>query len=122
MNLKNELNAEEGSFLLELRTGISWNHNSFINLLKEAHKEYQNTKNDSELNREIAEGIWYISHFIKEWSSHESFPKIYSDTYYSKAYDLIHDIADQYFMGESAYTSEEIIIEKIKELNKLNRQ
>ncbi|WP_299767707.1 hypothetical protein [uncultured Dokdonia sp.] len=122
MDLKGELIAEEGSFLLELRTGISWNHNSFINLLKEAHKEYQNTKNDSELNREIAEGIWYISHFIKEWSSHENFPKVHSNEYYSKAYDLIHDIAYEYFMGESVYTSEKIIIEKIEELNTLTKQ
>ena len=119
MNLRDELNAEEGSFLLELRSGLHWNHEAFINLLKEAHEEYVRTKNDTTLEREIAHGLWYISHFVKDWSTHENFPKVYSDTYYSKAYDIIHDIAYEYFMGESIYQSEETIIKQIEELNTL---
>lgn len=57
MNLVDELNAEEGSFLLELRTGLNWNHDMFIELLRALNQEWKATKNNSYLNREIASGI-----------------------------------------------------------------
>lgn len=93
MTLKDELNAENGSFLLELRTDLNWNHNSFINLLTEINNEYERTKANSNLSRDIACGIWYISDFIKNWAENKSFPKEYSAEYYEKAYELIFDLS-----------------------------
>lgn len=122
MTLKNELNAEEGSFLLGLRINLIWDHTSFINLMNEIHKEFKNTKNNLELNREIANGVWYISHFIKDWSEHENFPKVFPSEYYLKAYTLIDDISYEYFMGQSIYQSEDGVEKKIKELNTLTIQ
>ena len=116
LKLIDELKAEEGSFILELRTELSWNHNSFINLLNELNKEYKNSRNDKKLDREIACGIWYISNFIEDWSQHENFPKILPDSYYEKSYQLINDLTYQYFMAESIYQSESEIEKKIDEI------
>ena len=116
MTLKDELNAENGSFLLELRTDFNWNHNSFVNLLSELNNECKRTKEDQYLSRDIASGIWYISDFIKSWTEHKNFQKKYSAEYYEKAYELINDLAHSYFMSESPYQSESGIENKITEL------
>lgn len=60
MKLKDEINANEGSFLLELRTEYTWNHNAFIRLLSLIHEEHLNTKDNQELSRELAFGIWFL--------------------------------------------------------------
>ena len=116
MTLKDELNAENGSFLLELRTDLNWNHNSFINLLTEINNECKRTKENPNLPRDIASGIWHISDFIKSWTEHQNFPKKYSAEYYEKSYGLITDLAYSYFMSESPYESESEIENKITEL------
>ena len=116
MTLKDELYAENGSFILELRTELKWNHNSFINLLTEINKECKRTNESSSLPRDIAGGIWYISEFIKSWTEHKSFPKEYNDEYYEKAYGLINDLTYSYFMDVSPYQSKNEIEKKVTEL------
>jgi len=116
MTLKDELNAENGSFLLELRTEFNWNHKSFVNLMTELNNESNKTKNDSELSREITSGFWYVSDFIKNWTEHENFIKKLPTEYYNKAYELINDIVYTYFMSESPYQSENEIENKINAL------
>jgi hypothetical protein len=122
MTLKDELNAEEGSFLLELRTELNWNHDSLLNLLTKLNAECKRTKENLNLSREIASGIWYISDFIKNWTEHKNFPKKYPTEYYEKAYELINDLAYYYFMAESPYQSESGIENKIMELKNVLQQ
>jgi hypothetical protein len=122
LKLIDELNAENGSFILELRTELNWNHNSFLNLVNELNKEFEVTKNENKLNREIACGIWYISNFIKDWSQHENFQKKLTKEYYTKSYELINDLAYQYFMAESVHESENTIKKKIQELKTICQQ
>jgi hypothetical protein len=116
MTLKDELNAENGSFLLELRSDLNWNHKSFINLLNGLFAEYKRTKGNPDLSRDIASGIWYISDFIENWTKHPDFPKIYSNEYYETAYQLIYDLSYAYFMAEIPYTSESEIENKLAQL------
>ena len=116
LKLIDELNAENGSFILELRTELKWNHNSFLNLVSKLNKEFESTKNENKLKREIACGVWYISNFIKDWSQHENFPKILTEEYYTKSYELIDDLVYQYFMAESVYETENVIEKKIEEI------
>ena len=122
MTLIEELNAADGSFLLELRINFNWNHTSFINLLIELNKECKLTKEDLQLSREIASGVWYISDFIKSWTENENFPKKYSAAYYEKSYELIGDLAYFYFISESPYLSESEIENKILELNEISKE
>ena len=116
MKLIDELNAENGSFLLELRTDFNWNHDSFIKLLNELNTECKRTKENLNLSRDTASGIWYISDFIKNWTEHQNFPKEFTEEYYEKAHELINDLAYSYFMAESPYESESEIENKITEL------
>ncbi|AUC15901.1 hypothetical protein BTO06_12395 [Tenacibaculum sp. SZ-18] len=116
MKLIDELKAENGSFLLELRTDLNWNHDSFINLLNELNAECKRTKESLNLSRDTACGIWYISDFIKNWTEHQNFPKEFAEEYYEKAYELINDLAYSYFMAESPYESESVIENKITKL------
>ena len=122
MTLKDELNAEDGSFLLELRADLNWNHDSFINLLTELNAECKRTREIQNLPRNIASGIWYISGFIKNWTEHKNFPKKYSDEYYRKACELINHLAYTYFMAESPYEPESEIENKIAELKNVLQQ
>ena len=122
MTLKDELNSENGSFLLELRTELNWNHNSFINLMTEINNECNRTKRNPNLSREIACGIWHTSDLIKNWTEHKDFPKNYSAEYYEKACELINDLAYCYFMAESPYQSENEIENKIMELKNVSQQ
>ena len=92
MKLVDALKAESGSFLLELRTDLNWNHSSFINLLTELNTECKRTKENP------------------------NFPKQLVEEYYEKAYELINDLTYSYFMAESPYESESEIENKIAEL------
>lgn len=116
MTLKEELNAADGSFLLQLRTELTWNHNAFINLLTKINEECKRTECDSNLDREIASGIWYSIDFIKDWVNHEDFPKAYSNEYYRDAFELLNDLGYYYFMAESPYLPEHGIENKIDKL------
>ncbi|SEB36749.1 Immunity protein 41 [Tenacibaculum sp. MAR_2009_124] len=121
MKLIDEFDAKEGSFLLELRTDLNWNHRAFLNLLNNLLQECKKTNDHIILNRNIAEGVWYISHFIKNWSTHRNFRKEYSDEYYEKAYELIYDLATYYFSSFSPYTSGdkfETLLEELENLTK----
>ncbi|AFM05563.1 hypothetical protein Fleli_3232 [Bernardetia litoralis DSM 6794] len=116
LKLIEELNAEDNSFLIQLRSNLHWNHNSFMNLIDKLYKECQRTEKDTVLDREIACGIWYISTFIKDWSTDENFPQKFSEEYYENAYELIDDLVYHYFMAKSLYIYKSIIEDKIKEM------
>ena len=67
-------------------------------------KEYCENEAEKEVvERWIAEGFWYIQWFTKDWTTHPNFPQPYSKEYYQKAYQLLDDLADYFFMGESPY-------------------
>ena len=119
MELIKELEADQGSFLLELRTGLNWNHNYFINLVSKLYTYCLNNKDANELERPMASSIWYISTFVKGWTEHSNFPKTHSKKYYSKSYELLNELAEFYFNGTSSYTNDELLLDKIDELKSI---
>ena len=116
------MNGKNGSFLIQLRTELYWNHNSFVNLTIKLFQEYKITKDDKELDREISSGVWYISNFIKDWTQHKNFPKKFPSDYYKKAYELLDDLSWAYFMNDSAYNSESDIKNEITALEVILQQ
>ncbi|HEX8612752.1 MAG TPA: hypothetical protein VF800_15805 [Telluria sp.] len=101
--LKEEFQAGDGSFLLELRCDLNWNRKAFVRLVS-AMQEYIEKRPESEtLERWIAEGFWHLDHFVKEWCSHASFSRPYEQQYYEDAYERLHDLAYWLFVGESPY-------------------
>ena len=117
MELTQELNAEEGSFLLELRTGMHWDHTSFMNLLTGLFAYCQGVNEDEQLDRSMASGIYTASVFIKSWAEHPNFPKQQSDQYYTKSYEVLDELVEFYFTGTTAYMNDEYLAEKIEHLN-----
>jgi hypothetical protein len=59
------------------------------------------TADDDVLDRWVANGFWYLSWFVKQWTTHSGFPRRHPKEYYDEAYRLLDDLAYWYFMGES---------------------
>lgn len=101
--LKEEFEAADGSFLLELRCNLNWNRAAFARVVG-AMQAYLESRQASEtLDRWIAEGFWYLDHFVEAWSSHPSFARPHGEDYYRAAYERLHDLAYWLFVGESPY-------------------
>ena len=101
--LKSELNAEEGSFLLKLRSDFKWDKTAFTRLVSAMRICCEQRAETDALPRWLAEGFWYFSTFVKETSSHPQFRRPYPQGYYQKAYERLEDLAYWFFRGESPY-------------------
>lgn len=101
--LRCEFDAEENSFLIKLRCDFYWDKDAFERLT-EAMRDYcYESQEKNLLERWIAEGFWFISHFVKDHSLHPSFPRPYAPEYYEKAYERLDDLAYWFFFGQSPY-------------------
>ena len=116
MNLEDHLNAEEGSFLLDLRCNLKWNNESFKELLNLILEEANKTKDDKTISKQTASRIWFVNDFVKNWSEHDNFPKTNPSEYYDQAYQLLNEVTYTYFLSESPYESEETLKSMIDEL------
>ena len=116
--LINEFNAGDNSFLLDIRCNINFDKNKLLNLLHSAYYYCLNFNEDKHLDRFFASGFWYISHFVKDWTSHENFREknILDDDYYEKVYEIIYDLSFWYFMNESPYMDKEELLRQIDDL------
>ena len=99
--LRTEFNAEPGSFLAQLRGSLIWDKPAFSRLILNMEECALAHSESKELPRWIAEGFWFCSHFVRDWSCHETFPKLHSSEYYSAAYERLNDLAYWLFVGES---------------------
>ena len=116
--LQHEFNANEGSFLLQLRSNLVWDKGAFSRLVEamvECCRAYD-TSNDPpttafpgspyyELTvpRWLADGFWYLSTFVRDHTSHTAWhQKIAREPdYYNKAYERLFDLADWFFTGQT---------------------
>ncbi|KAM3091698.1 hypothetical protein ACKFKF_32730 [Phormidesmis sp. 146-12] len=104
--LKKEFEAEEGSFLIQLRPDLTWNKAAFARLtlvMQACCEEYSQT---ATLDRWIAQGFWYIPSFVRDWTTHPNFPQIHTPEYYEQSYQELDDLAYWFFMGESLYNND----------------
>jgi hypothetical protein len=101
--LKHEFEAGEGSFLLQLRCDLRWDESAFSRLAAAMLGYVCTRRSQDPIPRWIAEGFWYLDFFVKEWSSHENFPRPSAPRYYEKATKRLHDLAFWLFMGQSPY-------------------
>ena len=101
--LKNEFEAGEGSFLIKLRPRLEWDKAAFNRLVSAMKHCAECGSGDPKLERWVAEGFWYMSHFVREWALHPSFPKVHSVEYYDKAFTRLDDLAYWFFTGRSPY-------------------
>lgn len=102
--LRAEFDAEDGSFLIQLRCDLTWDRAAFSRLVAAMEACAGQHEGCSTLPRWIAEGFWYCSHFIADWSSHPSFPREHPPEYYEAAYERLHDLAFWFFFGQHPLT------------------
>lgn len=103
--LRHEFEAEEGTFLLQLRCDMHWDRDAFRRLVDAMQGYLESQRDDEHLPRWIAEGFWFLGHFVKEWSSHPRFSRPLAQGYYEAGYRRLHDLGWWLFMGASPYES-----------------
>jgi hypothetical protein len=56
-----------------------------------------------QLDRWIAEGFYYTSWFVRDWTSHPNFPRPDPEQYHNDCIRRIADLADWFFQGSHNY-------------------
>jgi hypothetical protein len=101
--LRQEFDAEDGSFLIQLRCDLVWDKTAFSRLVDVMHSYVSQTCDEPRVERWIANGFWYLETFVRDWTQHPSFPRVYAAEYYESAYQRLHDLAYWLFDGKSPY-------------------
>jgi hypothetical protein len=101
--LREEFEADDGSFLLRLRTELVWDRAAFSRLESAMRAGCESFQQQDDLPRWLAEGYFYLSHFVTEWTSHPNFPIPEPEGYYTDCLERIRDLADWFFHGVHSY-------------------
>lgn len=119
-----EFRGEENSFLITIRCDLKWSHTKFVKLINTMRDYCKQKQSNDPLDKEIAQGFWFVSWFIKDWTSHPDFRKAnkFSEDYFNQSYELIYDLSYWYFMEESIYSEEKDFKEEIKLLEVYNNK
>ncbi|WNJ17151.1 hypothetical protein [Pontibacter sp. G13] len=117
--LQHEFHAEKGSFLLQLRIDLFWDHKQLIKILRLMEKCCLDMQENSSLPRNWTDGFWYFSTFVEGWSTHPNFPKTYSKKYYEKAYELIFSMSSWFFTGRYPWNIKEGFDNAVMNLERL---
>jgi hypothetical protein len=96
--LQREFNAEEGSFLLQLRCGPGWNWAAFHELFLAMRECCKGLDGEAFVERWIAEGFWYLSWFPRQ--TVHRWPADKQNIYNGALANLDH-LALWLFVGES---------------------
>jgi hypothetical protein len=103
--LRNEFEAGEGSFLIQLRPHLVWDQTSFTRLILAMQRCCEEFSGAENLDRWMAQGFWYVPSAVRDWTMHENFPRLHPPDYYDKAYRRLDDLAYWFFLGESPYVN-----------------
>jgi hypothetical protein len=109
--LKDEFDACDGSFLSLLRIDLVWSEAAFTRLTNAMQSYLVSDREEDCLERWVAEGFWYLSHFVRDWTSHDNFPKEFSAAYYESAYERLYEFSYWLFVGESPYQAGKMLPE-----------
>jgi hypothetical protein len=102
--LRREFSADQGTFLLGLRgEGLEWDKAAFSRLEKAMRSACEHFQDSHQLDRWMAEGFYYTSWFVRDWTSHPNFPRPEPDQYYEDCIRRIADLADWFFQGSHSY-------------------
>jgi len=105
--LKREFDAEEGSFLLQVRVRLKWDWDAFRRLTSAMYDVADEVKGQSSIETWIAQGFWFCDTWIKDWTSHPKFPRPPEEAY-RDALALLNQLADFLFTGQRPYTDDSL--------------
>jgi hypothetical protein len=103
--LRHEFEAGEGSFLIQLRPDMIWDRIAFSRMTDAMRECAMHCQLSESRERWLAESFWYLSTFVRAWSSHPNFPRPFDASYYEAAYQRLDDLAYWFFRGESPYAA-----------------
>ncbi|MGW7067596.1 hypothetical protein ACWGII_30150 [Streptomyces sp. NPDC054855] len=101
--LEREFRAEEGSFLLRLRTDLTWDRAAFTRLERAMRAVCAHFQAASQLDRWLADGFYEVATAVPGWTAHPDFPRPVPAPYYEDCLERVGDLADWFFRGESSY-------------------
>jgi hypothetical protein len=101
--LREEFEAADGSFLLRIRSELEWDRAAFTRLEQAMRATCVIFQPREELPRWLAEGYYYVSHFVEDWTAHPNFPRPEPADYYTDCLDRLGDLADWFFRGVHNY-------------------
>ena len=101
--LKREFHAQDDSFLLKVRVHLNWDKEAFLRLITAMQACCEANETQQSLPRWQAEGFWYFSWFIRDWTTHPNFPRPEPPQYHAAALTRLDDLAYWYFFGDSPY-------------------
>ena len=100
--LRDEFGAEDGSFLIRLRADLDWDRAAFTRLERSMRAVCLSVQDDAVLERRLAEGFFVVSRFVRDWSTHENFPRP-EPAYHAACLERLDDLAGWYFSGRHPY-------------------
>jgi len=106
--LREEFDAEPGSFLAKLRSDLEWDRTGFTRLEQAMRAVCELSEDDEQLPRWLAEGFYLVSNDVPNWTAHPKFPRPKPDSYYDACIERLRDLADWYFRGWHAYAESHV--------------
>lgn len=103
--LRREIDGEDGTFLILLRTELRWDWSAFYQLTSVMYAVADETNKHDSVDKYIAQGYWFIDTWVKNWTGQEEFPRPEKHRY-EEALELLHDLSYFFFIGESPYKNE----------------
>ncbi len=101
-DLQNEFDAGVGTFMFKLRCELNWDPEAFTKLTFLLYRAADELRGRENIPTNIAQGFWFCDTWIKDWTSHDNFPRP-ERQYYEESLELVHDLAYFLFLGESPY-------------------
>jgi hypothetical protein len=100
--LRSELNAEEGSFLLQLRCDARWDEARFRKLIEVMERCAESYADNESLPRWLASGFWYMDTFVRDQVTHPAFAKQHDAEFFRDRCEDIACAAYWFFTGAAA--------------------
>ena len=104
--LRSEFDAEEGSFLRTIRCELAWDVDAFDRLTAAMESCCRVKAGEERIERWLAEGFWYLSWFVKDWTTHPNFPRWRVEEYYQAAYEYLDGLAFWFFVNDPPWTDQ----------------
>jgi hypothetical protein len=101
--LQQEFDAEENSFLLQLRCDLHWDREAFSRLEQAMRRVCARQETRDQLDRWLVEGYWYLAEFVPGHTSHPNFPRPEPIEYYEAAIQRLQDLQNWFVSGRSPY-------------------
>jgi hypothetical protein len=101
--LRREFGAEDGSFLLRLRSDLYWDRAAFSRLEQAMRRVCAQQESQQQLGRWLVEGYWYLSDNVPAHTSHPGFPRPEPAEYYQAVIKRLWDLQYWFVMGQSPY-------------------